>query len=142
MTPRDAREMFGGHIMQQTSRQSGRRALAVACALVAPFLIATVQPVCAQQASPAADGEVPVTLDVRNARLEQAVLALTSNNGLNNIVFKNPKNKEFSPVTLRLTDKPLRQVLEALASAAGAVLQEKDGIYYLMPPDEVEQPAP
>jgi general secretion pathway protein D len=128
--------------MQKTSRQSGRRALAAACTLAAPLVIATAQPVCAQQASPAANGEPLVTLDVRGARLDQAVLALTSGNRLNNIVFKNPKNKEFALVTVRLTDQPLGVVLKQLADSAGAVLKEEDGIYVLTAADEAEPPAP
>jgi type II secretory pathway component GspD/PulD (secretin) len=128
--------------MQKTSRPCGRRALAAACTLVTPLIIATAQPVRAQQASPAASGEPLVTLDVRGARLDQAVLALTAGNGLNNIVFRNPKNKEFSPVTVRLTDQPLRVVLKQLADSAGAVLKEEDGIYVLTAPDEGEKPAP
>ncbi len=120
--------------MHNPSRQGGCRLFLATCALVAPLFLASV-PARAQQPAetqqPPAASEKLVNVDVREARLEQTITGLMSLNGLTNIVVRNEAGRNFGLVTVKLVDQPLRRVLQAIASSAGAVLEEQDGIYYL-----------
>ncbi len=73
--------------------------------------------------------EPSVTLDVRDAKLQNALTAL----GLDNVVIQSVPGHDFLTVTVKLTNRPLSQVMEAIAESAGAVLTKRDGIYYLRP---------
>ena len=128
--------------MQRDSRRSGHSALLATCALAASLLTGAASSVHAQQTPPTpVSGESLVTIDVRNASLMDAITMLSRNSNLDNIVVRTSRGREYSPVTMRMTDQPLRKVLDALASSAGAALQERDGVFYLVPPDEAD-PAP
>jgi hypothetical protein len=124
---------FGGYVMHNPSRQGNCRLFLATCALVAPLFLASV-PARAQQPAetqPPAASEKLVNVDVREARLEQTITGLMSLNGLTNIVVRNEAGKNFGLVTVKLADQPLSVVLKAIASSAGAMLEEQDGIYYL-----------
>lgn len=134
--------------MQLDSRRSGQRTFLATCALVSSLVMGAGLAARAQQTPPApASGETLVTMDVRDAGLSEAVRMLSASNSLDNIVVQKPKGRDFNLISMRLTDKPLKVVLNALATAAGAVLQERDGIYYLMAAEDaaanpVTPPAP
>lgn len=135
--------------MQITSRHGRHRAFLASFALVAPLMVGLTPTAQAQQspapnppAAPATDERL-VSVDVRGARLEETIISLTGGNGsLNNVVIVNEEGKNFGLVTLRLTDQPLRRVLEAIARSAGAVLENEDGIYYLKHGNGLTKPAP
>jgi hypothetical protein len=115
--------------MRYTSRQGRRRAFLATCALVSPLLFSVASPVRAQQAP--GDDVVIAKVEVREARLEHTIAMLMQNSGINNIVVVNEPGKNFGMVTVQLVDQPLRKALQAIAASAGAVLEEKDGIFYL-----------
>jgi len=128
--------------MQLDSRRSGQRTFLATCALVSTLLLGMTPAVRAQTTSKDVSGETLVTIDVREAGLMGAVQMLSASNGLDNVVVRKPKGRDYNPITMRLTDKPLRTVLNAIATAAGAVLQERDSIFYLIPPEDVVSTAP
>ncbi len=74
-----------------------------------------------------------VSLDVRDAQLKDAVHALTARSGFNNVVIRDDRTggKGFSLVNVKLDEKPFFVALKAIASSAGAVVTQEDGIYYL-----------
>ncbi|WP_395094672.1 hypothetical protein [Armatimonas sp.] len=73
-------------------------------------------------------------LDLRDAFLKDAILVLTQQSGLDNVVIINGDRPDgFQKITLKLRDKSVDTVLRAIAIAAGASLEESDGIYYLRP---------
>jgi len=101
-----------------------------------PFLAAafgltalTLAPLAAQAETPA----TAVTLDVREARLEDAVQLLTKQTGVDNVVFVNVAGKAFGVVTVKMTDQPFEKVLRAMAASAEAVVSLEDNIYYIRP---------
>lgn len=101
-----------------------------------PFLAAafgltalTLAPLAAQAEAPVA----AVTLDVREARLEDAVQLLTKQTGVDNVVFVNVAGKAFGVVTVKMTDQPFEKVLRAMAASAEAVVSLEDNIYYIRP---------
>ena len=91
----------------------------------------------ARQVVPASTAR-PVTLDVQDARLEKVVQLLGMQTGLDNIVIQTLPGRSFSPVTLRLTDRPMDVVLRAVARSAGAKLEVEDGTFFLRPLSEEE----
>jgi general secretion pathway protein D len=74
-----------------------------------------------------------VSLDVRDARLEDVVTILTQRTGINNIILQKSAGRNFELVTLKLVDQPTDRVLRMVAQAAGASLVQEDGIYVLKP---------
>lgn len=127
--------------MRNASRFGGDRGSLVTMSALAATLIFTslVAPAARAQQAPAvstaeaAETDKLVSLDMRDARLEQAVFMLTKSSGLQNIdiVVANEPGKTFGLVNVTMTDKPLRKVLEVLANSAGALLTYEDGIFYL-----------
>lgn len=131
--------------MLNTSRQSGRRVFLATCALVSPLLLSVASPARAQQppaAQTQADDVMISKVEVREARLESTVAMLMQNSGINNIVVVNEPGKNFGLVTVQLVDIPLRKALLAIAASAGAVVEEKDGIYYLRHKSAQDTPKP
>lgn len=126
--------------MRNQSRRETRSVLMAAWALTAPALLS--QPARAQDGIPAG---ATVTLELRDARMQDAVTALTSKSGMNIVIV--PGN--YQNITLKLAEMPVDRALRAIASAAGATLEEADGIYYLRPasakptePKPEPKPAP
>ena len=99
-----------------------------AAALCLAALAAT--PLTATYADPVT---AAVTLDVREAHLEDAVQLLTKQTGVDNVVFVNVAGKAFGVVTVKMTDQPFEKVLRAMAASAEAVVSLEDGVYYLRP---------
>lgn len=123
------------------SRRSRRRTLAAACALSVPIIAGFADAARAQEAPGNTMPSGPlVTLDVRDARLPDVIQMLTLKTGLNIVIRPGISDKGYSPVTLKISDRPLDQVLRAVASSAGAVVTNEDGIYFLRPAGA--EPAP
>jgi len=120
--------------MRYSLRRGGsaasRSVLAAVCAAATTTAITAV-PVRAQTS--AAMPSNLVTLDVREARLENAVQLLTSQTGINNVVFVNVPGKTFGVVTVKMEDQPFEKALRAMATSAMAKVTLEDGIYYLSP---------
>jgi Type II secretory pathway, component PulD len=116
--------------------------LCAAAALASVVTAAVATPVRAQEPA-AAEAAITklVTIDVRDARFEDAVRLLATQTGVSNVVFVNPDNKPFNMVTLTMSEMPFDKVLRAVAASAGATVRYEDGIYYLQPRG-VEAPAP
>ncbi|HVK04281.1 MAG TPA: hypothetical protein VM490_12450 [Armatimonadaceae bacterium] len=121
-----------------------RRYLIASLALAAPLCAAglVAAPGTAQAQEPAsASAAKLVTIDVRDARFEDAVRLLASQTGVSNVVFVNPESKPFQAVTLTMSEQPFDKVLRAVAASAGATVSLEDGIYYLRPRGEEPMPA-
>lgn len=136
--------------MQKFTRSRAGSLLATG-AMLSPLTLAV--PIAqAQQTTPPVtapvEGPIISSLELRDARLEQAVGVLTSRTGLRNIVIQASAGKAFGPVNVKLADQPLSKAIQAIADSAGAILVQKDGIYYLRPRTEqddapvVTAPAP
>ena len=110
--------------MRNQSRRAQRGVLMAAWALAAPVVM--IQPAKAQDSVPAG---ATVTLELRDARMQDAVTALTAKSGMNIVIVPGA----YQNVTLKLAEMPVDKALKAIASAAGATLEESDGIYYLRP---------
>lgn len=123
--------------MRNHSRRGTRGVLMATCALAAPAFL--VVPVQAQVTVPAG---ATITLELRDARMEDAVTALTTKSGMNIIIVPGTYQK----ITLKLAEMPVEKALRAIAVAAGAVLEEADTIYYLRPagqkPEVKPEPKP
>lgn len=111
--------------MQNSWRRS---ALLTVCALSIP--LATTVTTARAQTTTGKDVTKNIDVNLRNARLEDAVVVLTQQSGLENVVIIPGK---YQNVTIKLTDKGVEATLRAIAKAAGATVEESDGIYYLRP---------
>lgn len=111
--------------MQNSWRRS---ALLMVCALSIP--LATTVTMARAQSTTGKDVSKNIDVNLRGARLEDAVVVLTQQTGLENVVII-PGN--YQKVTIKLTDKGVESALRAIATAAGAVVEESDGIFYLRP---------
>ena len=127
--------------MQTRFRRGKLGVLAMASVLAVPVALGlTMKTAYAQEAMPT--NAPVVTLDIRDARLEEAIAALKLRTGIRDIVIQNPNGKRFAPVTVALTDKPLDLVLRTIARAAGAVVSYEEGIYIVKPIDDGDPTKP
>ena len=122
------------------SRPFGNRFETVPALLLAAAFVPglTARPCLAQQqdvpaASAPAVSEPLITLDLRDARLEQAIAILAQKSGFNIVTEPANPSRPYSMVNVKLEDKPVSIVLKAIASSAGAVISDEDGIYHLRP---------
>jgi type II secretory pathway component GspD/PulD (secretin) len=100
-------------------------------------------PAHARQQAPDGAATRSVSLDVRDAPLNQVIQILGMQTGLSNVVMVPAPGRTFNSVTLRLSDKPIDAVLKAVALSAGATLTlDADGIYYLRPAGDNEPSVP
>lgn len=119
--------------VRRSGRSRGGAFLAAACASTLLVGVgAGAGPALAQQ-SDSLPQENLVSLEVREARLEEVVAILTRQTGLKNIVIENEPGHAFRLVSLNISDMPLSRVLGAAARAAGAAVVAEDGIYYIRP---------
>ncbi len=117
--------------MGLSSRWSSHSAAIALWTLGAAFFAG---PVRAQQYAAPASNEQLVSLDVRDARLEDVIKILTMRTGITNISIVPPEaGKSYGLVTTTLADQPLSKVLRVVANTARAVVSQEDGIYYLRP---------
>lgn len=123
------------HLVRRGKNAANNKIYAAALCLTA----LTLAPMAAQAQAPAS----AVTLDVREARLEDAVQLLTKQTGVDNVVFVNVPGKSFGVVTVKMTDKPFEKVLRAMAASAEASVSFEDGVYYVRPRGvETDAPKP
>jgi general secretion pathway protein D len=109
-----------------------RSALLMTCALSIP-MVASVSTAWAQ-GTPTKEAESTLDVDLRDADIKEALLVLTQQSKLDNVVIINGDRPDsFRKITLKLRDRSVETVLRAIAKAAGASLEESDGIYYLRP---------
>ncbi|MCX6365617.1 MAG: hypothetical protein NTX57_02775 [Armatimonadetes bacterium] len=109
-----------------------RSALLLTCAF-SISLAATVS-VARAQATPVKESSSTLDIDLRDARLEEAITILAQQSGLDNVVIiPGDKANAYQKITLKLRDKGVEATLKAIARAAGASVEESDGIYYLRP---------
>jgi len=92
--------------------------------------LSVAQPAMADDTT-TASSKVLVDLDLRDARLEEAIAALTMRSPDINIVIQNVPGKSFLPVNVKLVGQPLEKALRLVAASAGAVIDEDEGIYHL-----------
>jgi general secretion pathway protein D len=114
------------HFVRRGKSAANKNIYAAALCLTA----LTLAPVTAQAQAPVS---AAVTLDVREARLEDAVQLLTKQTGVDNVVFVNVPGKAFGVVTVKMTDQPFEKVLRAMAASAEASVSLEDGVYYVRP---------
>ncbi len=117
--------------MRQFVRRGKKAANNTLYAAVLCLSALTLAPVTARAQAPGS--AAVVTLDVREARLEDAVQMLTNQTGVDNVVFVNVPGKAFGVVTVKMTDKPFEKVLRAMAASAEASVSLEDGVYYVRP---------
>jgi general secretion pathway protein D len=118
-----------------------RSAFVLACAL-SISLVATVSSAHAQ-ATPVKESSSTLDIDLRDARLQEAITILAQQSGLDNVVIiDSDKANAYQKITLKLRDKSVEITLRAIARAAGATLEESDGIYYLRPAGASAPKAP
>ncbi len=113
------------HLVRRGKNAANKPVYAAALCLAA----LTLAPITARAETPTS----AVTLDVREARLEDAVQLLTRQTGVDNVVFVNVKGKEFGVVTVKMTEQPFEKVLRAMAASAEATVSLEEGVYYLRP---------
>jgi general secretion pathway protein D len=70
-----------------------------------------------------------VSIELRDARMEEAITALTGKSGVNVVVVPGTYNK----VTLNINELPLQRALKAIVEAAGGQIEDADGITYIRP---------
>ena len=109
-----------------------RSALLMACAFSIP--LAMTVSVARAQGTPGKEASNTLDIDLRDARLQEAVTILAQQSGLDNVVIiDGDKPNVYQKITLKLRDKGVETALRAIARAAGATVEESDGIYYLRP---------
>ena len=96
---------------------------ALAAAVAVPFMIAS-----SSVAQDAVDTHT-VSLEIRDARMEDAITALTGKSGVNVVVVPGSYNK----VTVNINEFSLQRALKAIVDAAGGQIEIADGITYIRP---------
>jgi general secretion pathway protein D len=96
--------------------------LAAASAAV-PFMV------CAPSIAQVSTDARTVSIELRDARMEEAITALTGKSGVNVVVVPGSYNK----VTLNINELPLQRALKAIVEAAGGQIEDADGITYIRP---------
>ena len=75
-----------------------------------------------------------VSLDIRNASLEDIIKVLMKKTQIGSIVLVPAEpGRAYALVTAKLAEQPLSKVLTAVAKAAGAKVTKEKDIYYLRP---------
>jgi general secretion pathway protein D len=97
--------------------------LAAATAAAVPFVV------CAPSVAQVATDARTVSIELRDARMEEAITALTGKSGVNVVVVPGAYNK----VTLNINELPLQRALKAIVEAAGGQIETADGITYIKP---------
>jgi general secretion pathway protein D len=118
-------------------RNPMRRSAVMALGALSVSVLGTV-PVLAQD-SGVTEKTDRFDFDLKDAQLTDAVTILTQRSGLSNVVVL---KGNYQTVTLSLRDKSAEVALRALAAAAGAVVDEENGIYYLRPKGQEEPLKP
>ena len=96
--------------------------LAAASAAV-PFML------CAPSFAQSTADARTVSIELRDARMEEAITALTGKSGVNVVVVPGNYNK----VTLNINELPVHRALKAIVEAAGGQIEDADGITYIRP---------
>ena len=97
--------------------------LLAAASAVVPFML------CAPSFAQATTDARTVSIELRDARMEEAITALTGKSGVNVVVVPGNYNK----VTLNINELPLQRALKAIVEAAGGQIEDADGITYIRP---------
>ncbi|MEP6755286.1 MAG: hypothetical protein ABJA67_07285 [Chthonomonadales bacterium] len=111
-------------------RSAGLRIGAVAFTLVSSALII---PSMSHAQDSAVGQKIISELTLADADLRLAVQTLYNQTGVEVVI--EPSTVPYGLVTVRMTDKPISVVLNAIARSAGASLAFEDGVYYIRPKD-------
>ena len=84
----------------------------------------------------------PASLDVRDVPFAEAVIVLQRMTTGVHFVIQKEVGSVYAPVSLRFTGRPLDVVVHALARAAGAAVEWKDGTYLFRPLPSTPNAAP
>jgi len=111
-------------------RSAGLRIGAVAFTLVGSALAI---PALSHAQENAVGQKIISELTLSDAELRLAVQSLVIQTGVEVVI--EPSTVPYGLVTVRMTDKPVSVVLNAIARSAGASLAFEDGVYYIRPKD-------
>jgi type II secretory pathway component GspD/PulD (secretin) len=81
----------------------------------------------------------PISLDLRDANFQAAITGIIQQAGIKNIVVE---PGDYKAVTIKMEREPVRKVLRVVAAAAGAIVREEDGVFYIRPRGAEAPPAP